>query len=897
MKINRRLFTKKEKGYFIFFFFLISFIFNFSQSNKLDELLNSNNLVVGKSKKNDTLSIFYHKYSDSFKKNKKYEQSIYFLNKSILVNNSSNTIGHKNDSIELSYLYLKINKPLKSISILNSINIESIKKYYYLGLAYRNIFDFEKAINNFKIVNYLITKNNSKNNIYLIKSLINISYCYLQTDKIENFNNGIRICIYADSIIEKNNIHWKYKFKFKLNHASFYNNNKNLNIKKSYKYYNDAYLIAKRNNSSFYVTATLLQIGNLYNTTNYKKSIAFLEKASIKCSKNDTLNLQKLHFFYSITYANNKEFKKSINSFQKSFHYLFNNKKSVYKNKSLFKNNHYKTLLYMLPMLAETYSKYYEETKNIKLLNKSIEYYKLADYVLDLVKNNSTDFNSKLFWQKMSSEIYGKAIKTCYFNNNIKDAFYFMEKNKALLLMEEIANQNYKLSLDVSNDLLEKENTIKKELIKIDNSQQNNQFSNDSIIKLRLDTEIKLEKFQDSIYNHKHIQHSIVKILNTKTIQHQLLKNEVFIEYCIPSESSNSIFESNKNGYGIFITKNNKKFVKIKKTNQLKTQIQRITKSLKKPFVSNNDITKFKELSFLIYDNLFPTLEIKKLIKNKKLTIAPDSYLSLLPFEALITHKTDQKKLNYLIENCEISYVYSYSFGENNKLSSTKNSSVLAMAPVQFKNDILSSLINSKQEIKQISNYFKCVSFTNNKATKKTFIKELSKHHIIHLATHANANDTINPWISFYEKKITLPELYLEKNNASLVVLSACNTTLGKEEIGEGIMSIARGFFNGGAQSVISSLWSVDDTATPYIMNAFYKNLYNNQTKSKALHNAKLQYLKNHTHSELSPHFWASFILIGKNNVVNIPFNYNYYFTFFAFFFFAFLGFYFYKRK
>ena len=113
-----------------------------------------------------------------------------------------------------------------------------------------------------------------------------------------------------------------------------------------------------------------------------------------------------------------------------------------------------------------------------------------------------------------------------------------------------------------------------------------------------------------------------------------------------------------------------------------------------------------------------------------------------------------------------------------------------------------------------------------------------------------------------------LDELFLHKSNASLVVLSACNTTLGKEEVGEGIMSLARGFFYSGTQSVISSLWNVDDTSTPFIMNAFYQNLANGETKSVALRKAKLDYLNTHSLSEVSPHYWASFILLGKDNVL-----------------------------
>jgi len=79
-------------------------------------------------------------------------------------------------------------------------------------------------------------------------------------------------------------------------------------------------------------------------------------------------------------------------------------------------------------------------------------------------------------------------------------------------------------------------------------------------------------------------------------------------------------------------------------------------------------------------------------------------------------------------------------------------------------------------------------------------------------------------------------------------------------------MSLARGFFHSGAESVVSSLWDVQDLSTSFIMNEFYKNLRDKQTKSEALRNAKLTYLDTHMLTEASPSFWASFVLLGNTD-------------------------------
>ena len=175
-----------------------------------------------------------------------------------------------------------------------------------------------------------------------------------------------------------------------------------------------------------------------------------------------------------------------------------------------------------------------------------------------------------------------------------------------------------------------------------------------------------------------------------------------------------------------------------------------------------------------------------------------------------------------------------------------------------------------------------------NEATKNHFLSESSTSKIIHLATHADVSN--NPWIAFSDKKLELHELYTYKNNADLVVLSACNTSLGEVAVGEGVLSLARGFFYSGANAVVSSLWEVNDESTSVIMTDFYKNLKEGESKSIALNNAKKAYLNTHSLSEKSPYYWSSFVLIGNTNSISLSSNMSIYIVliiiFLAFFFF-----------
>ena len=241
--------------------------------------------------------------------------------------------------------------------------------------------------------------------------------------------------------------------------------------------------------------------------------------------------------------------------------------------------------------------------------------------------------------------------------------------------------------------------------------------------------------------------------------------------------------------------------------------------------------------------------------------IIPDRQLSFIPFEALVTNEDVG---TYLVESNEISYVYSLSFQkENAAVNRQHENEFLGVAPINF-SDGLSTLSKSKDEIDTAQTYYAGSSIIDDEALKDNFIKKAGDYKILHLATHADASDSIAPWIAFHDTKLTVDEINISKTNAELVVLSACNTSLGKVTHGEGVLSLARGFFSSGANTVIPSLWSTNDKTTATITSNFYKNLSEGKTKSEALRLAKLDYLKSNTDAEASPHYWAPLILIGN---------------------------------
>ena len=105
----------------------------------------------------------------------------------------------------------------------------------------------------------------------------------------------------------------------------------------------------------------------------------------------------------------------------------------------------------------------------------------------------------------------------------------------------------------------------------------------------------------------------------------------------------------------------------------------------------------------------------------------------------------------------------------------------------------------------------------------------------------------------------------LNKPATKLVVLSACQTNVGKNATGEGIYSLARGFASAGIPAVAATLWNADENMIYEVSATFHQHLAAGMSKDSALQKAKIDFISNHKGSEkLLPYYWANMILIGN---------------------------------
>jgi CHAT domain-containing protein len=150
---------------------------------------------------------------------------------------------------------------------------------------------------------------------------------------------------------------------------------------------------------------------------------------------------------------------------------------------------------------------------------------------------------------------------------------------------------------------------------------------------------------------------------------------------------------------------------------------------------------------------------------------------------------------------------------------------------------------------------------------------DLSDYRIIHFATHSLLNDEhpelSGVILSLVDRSgrprdgfVRLQDVYEMKLPAEVVVLSACQTALGRPVAGEGLLGLARGFLYAGSRRVIASLWPVDDAATAYLMQAFYRGvLQRGQSPAAALRHAQTSVAA--IAKWRAPYYWAGFVVEG----------------------------------
>lgn len=807
-----------------FFYFennLDSAIIFTERALKIRKKLNEVNSKIDLGKTYNNLGVFYRKKNN-------FKLAIDRLQQAINVFKDIDSVRMLNSYVELAISYegngnLKQAKEICDLIIIEANKINSIEEK---GKALVN---YSKILNKQKDYSKSIKLSKRALDIYRsIKDLDNQAICHINlglsyyklgnySDAIQNYLQTIKIYNYfgmtEELAIAQNNLAVSYQ--------------KNNQKQKSFKILNKALNNAQEINSKEIITQSYNNLGEYYISINdYSTALSNFQN-SIKTllpefePANDFINPLKRDVLLSINRVD---------------------------------------LLTCLGDKAKTLHLISQSKKDPKYLSAALELYELGDVVIDQLRQDHQDQKTKLFWRKEAIPFYEKAIELCYEMQDVEKAFFFFEKSKAILLLESLQTSDA-LALvpdSLKNQLLflQKDQLKTKELLE---NTAANDVSREKIIKELLGIQSAIE-FEIEKLGKKYPKFYEVKF-GTKVLSLEEAKSE---------KTALHFFYGEKNIYAITINSHNTNFYKLGSTESIEKEIRSLLSFFEKSSSIENAPQDFLQQSKKIYDILIAPLSFEK---GEELIIFPDGALAYLPFEALVKDASNEiATANYLIKNHLIQYGYSATIFSklNKKAEQSTENSIFAFAPFAdgSSHESYAPLTYSQDELGAISQQIEGVFLKNKEATKQRFLEEKNNYSVLHLSTHAFSSATENkPHIVFADTLLFLSELYGLDIQADLVVLSACQSNIGKLSPGEGVMSLGRGFSFAGAKSLVSSLWNVNAGSTSSILSNFYHKLQNKTNKYESLHHAKIAYLKNENipSYEKSPYYWAGLVYYGDH--------------------------------
>ncbi len=524
--------------------------------------------------------------------------------------------------------------------------------------------------------------------------------------------------------------------------------------------------------------------------------------------------------------------------------------------------------------------------------------------LIDHMRNSNLAEASKLFWVAKVMPFYEEAIHINYqlwaLTNDkqyIDHAFRISEKAKAFLMLQSQKDLEAKSIAGIPDSLLEKEQQLKSEMVKY-----RKYIYRESLKCLKADHK-RLALWQDRVFRLKSSYRQWIEQAEKRYPEYYRLKYSTAVigidalqkklTDAHPGTLVLEYFMGARHLYVIGVSPDHQWIKALPIPDNLFQQFKHFRRSYSDPdfFLAQPDSSyrTFTRNGRLLYRKLLEPVLAQGVPAWEKIIIIPDGWLTYLPFELLLDSMVpatprNYKKLPYLVKKRGISYAYSASLLFNpveRKVNPPKSRQLVGFAPAYptaapfDPSRQLSPLKYNDHELAAAENTYFGKIFTGAEATKEQFDRYAPYYSILHLAMHAivNNEEPMYSKLVFAGAADSLSalytyDLYQHKLAADLVILSACNTGLGKLQKGEGLISLARGFTYAGAGSVIMSLWPVDDYATPVIFKTFYQLLSTGARKPSALRRAKLHYLEQADPAAAHPFYWGGFAFIGDTSPI-----------------------------
>jgi CHAT domain-containing protein len=579
---------------------------------------------------------------------------------------------------------------------------------------------------------------------------------------------------------------------------------------------------------------------------------------------------------------------------------------NIFINPDIVSINADKDFLGILRTKYRILKEYYRHKPDLKILEAAAGTSELIISLLEKTRITISEEESRLLLGDRFRDSYLDVIGDFYElyntdnnNYNLEKAFEYSERSKIAGLLT--ATRELKATqFHIPSELADLERNLQQESAILNDrisGRSGNENPSEEIVSI----------WKSNLFSTIHKRDSLIKIFENDYPEYYAIKYNTRVSQPgeIPSvfgRKSNyiSYVASDTNIYINIINKRHHKMILVSVDSAFYAKVRKFRHLLSMPGFSNarNELREY----YLIGNELYNTLIMpaRPFLISDRVVISPDNLLSYLPFETLPVRNPESETLSFrdisfLMQELDISYTYSATFmAESIKHRIHTGNKVIAFAPDyserldihsvfqrrQQSGNILSDLPYARHEAEYVSELLGGRLLLNDVARESLFKKEAGDYEIIHLAMHTviDDNDPMYSTLIFSPEEsdeedrfLRTFEIYGIPLKAKMVVLSSCNTGVGKLFSGEGILSLARGFIYSGSESVVMSMWEIEDRTGTEVVKAYYDYLKRGYSKSIALKKARIKFLKTADQLRAHPYFWSALVIYGDNSPLFRP--------------------------
>lgn len=492
-------------------------------------------------------------------------------------------------------------------------------------------------------------------------------------------------------------------------------------------------------------------------------------------------------------------------------------------------------------------------------LDKAVEYYVRSINIQDRIRREARIDAFKISLADQSTDVFQRTIPLLIGMGRIEEAFNLSEQARARALLEQLGARPERLLANTSSKLLAEKLALKNKLRQLrqqlqkeqaDHAKRGKTRPNHAIAQLEKQIDAQLIKYDQmthamEIHQTEAQAFTRAKPLTMSEVKQHLDDDATLVSYFVTPEKL----------IAFILTRNASHAVEIPVREDELAQTINWTPQASADYPT---LPSLKKLYQWLVQPVQPYL------KTQTVRVAPHGILHHAPFHALTADGTvywgDQYKLSRLPNASLLPFL------RQERSLSGRNRALAFGNPFGSMHG-LPDLECVKDETRFFAQNFGATPYIGKAATESRLVANAEDADIIFVSSHARL-DTAHPLHSHlvlspddsHDGLLEVGEIYkLYLKNAPLVVLSACNTYLGKHSRGDEIVGLTRAFFHAGASSVVSSLWKVNDDATSYFMQNFGGFLARGLDQAAALTQARRVTRQRYP----KPLYWAAFVLTG----------------------------------